>query len=118
LKPNYRQFNVRLPNKLRDDLIDLCHNRSWVVQQTIIDFINLGILVTTNPELHFRMNQIIEESQIVNVPSPDYVKLVTEQFEGIQKQVLLKQNLKLTPCPNDNWNNHMVTIMTHAEVET
>ena len=95
-----RQFNIRVPEELTDDIRDLCFEREWKIDLTCIEFMKLGYLVAKNPELHEEMNKIIEKAKIVNVSKPDYVQLVTQQFEEIQKLSKIKGYKIMTVNPS------------------
>ena len=115
MKPYLRQFNIRLPSDLRDDILDTCSQKGWKVELACTDFLKLGLLVAKYPEIHKQMNKVIENAGLVNVPNPDYVRLAVKQYEGIEKLVDIRNNLKPIPIPTNEIN--AVQILTHKEVE-
>jgi len=114
MKPDRSQFNIRIPNKLKADLIDFCWTKGWKVELACIDFLKLELLVAKYPEIHEQMDKVIEASQLVNVENPDYVSLAVKQFDDIEKAIDLKKNLKLIPVPLPQTCS---AVYTHKELE-
>jgi len=114
LSSNLRQFNIRLPSDLRDDIIDTCFQNGWKVELACTDFLKLGLLVAKYPEIHEQMNKILEDANLVNVPNPDYVSLAVKQYEGIEKLNDIRNNLKLVPITLPKY---AAQVLTHREVE-
>jgi len=91
LQRRTRQLNFRIPEELSDDLKDLCWDRGWKIDLTMIEFLTLGLLVAKNLAIHNQLNEIFDRAEIVNVSRPDYVQLAIKQYKDIENQEELKQ---------------------------